>query len=221
MEEKTYVADTSVIIEGLISQYIKSKKISGKILVPKAVLAELENQANQGQEIGFLGLEELQKLQALAKEGKMELSFTGERPNLYQITNAKTGGEVDALIRDIAYNEGAVLLTADRIQSESAKAIGLEVIYVKREEQREKLQIEDYFDNTTMSVHFKEDCLPKAKKGKPGEWKLENDGNEILPQSKIQEMAKEIVERSRIEPNAFIEISRPGSTIVQYKDYRI
>ncbi|HLC86027.1 MAG TPA: PINc/VapC family ATPase [Candidatus Nanoarchaeia archaeon] len=221
MEEKTYVADTSVIIEGLISQYIKSKKISGKILVPKAVLAELENQANQGQEIGFLGLEELQKLQALAKEGKMELSFTGERPNLYQITNAKTGGEVDALIRDIAFNESAILVTADKIQSESAKALGVEVIFCRKEELKQKLDVEGYFDPTTMSAHLKEDCTPKVKKGRPGEWKLLDFGNIQLPQYKIQDIAKEIVERSRIEPNAFIEISRPGSTIVQYKEYRI
>ncbi|MBS3174246.1 Flp pilus assembly complex ATPase component TadA [Candidatus Woesearchaeota archaeon] len=221
MEEKSYVMDTSVVIEGIPSQYLNSKKISGKIIIPKAVLAELEHQANQGQEIGFLGLEELQKLQLLSKQGKIELSYVGERPNLYQITNAKSGGEIDALIRDIAYNENAILISADKIQSEAAKALGVEVIYYHRQELKEKLQIEAYFDSTTMSVHLKESCNPKAKKGKPGEWKLLDLSNTPLKQSEVQDYAKEIVERSRIEPNAFIEISRPGSTIVQYKDYRI
>ena len=146
MEERIYVADTSVVIEGLVSGFVKTKKIAGKVIIPKAVMAELENQANTGQEIGFLGLEELQNLQKLSKEGKIELAFIGERPNIYQITHAKSGGEIDALIRDIAYNEGAVLITADNVQAQSGKALGLEVMYCPHKELTEKLEIEKYFD---------------------------------------------------------------------------
>ena len=221
MEEKPYVVDTSVVIEKVVSQYVKSKKITGKIIVPRAVLAELEHQANTGQEIGFLGLEELQNLQKFVKEGKIEVIFVGERPNLYQINYAKPGGEIDSLIRDIAYNEGAILLTADKIQAESAKALGIEVLFVQQKELKEKIEIENFFDDQTMSVHLKENCLPRGKKGKPGEWVLVNITNKTIPAEDVQDMAKEIVERSRIEPKAFIEISRPGSTIVQYKEYRI
>jgi len=221
MEERIYVADTSVVIEGLVSGFVKTKKIAGKVIIPKAVMAELENQANTGQEIGFLGLEELQNLQKLSKEGKIELAFIGERPNIYQITHAKSGGEIDALIRDIAYNEGAVLITADNVQAQSGKALGLEVMYCPHKELTEKLEIEKYFDEITMSVHLREGCPPRAKKGKPGEWMLSDVENKLLTQADIQNMAKEIVERSRIEPNAFVEISRPGSTIVQYKNYRV
>ncbi len=221
MEDMSYVVDTSVIVERGITQLIKTKKIAGKIIVPKAVLAELEHQANTGQEIGFLGLEELQNLQKLAKEGKIKLTFTGDRPNTSQIIYAKTGGEIDALIRDIAFNEGATLITADKVQAQSAKALGVEVIYLGHKEVEDKIELEKYFDNETMSVHLKESCTPKAKKGKPGEWKLIELSKEKLTQLQIQNMAKEIVERSSREPNAFIEISRPGSTIVQYKNYRI
>ncbi len=221
MDEKSYVIDTSVVVEKGVINLIKSKKISGTIIIPKAVMAELEHQANTGQEIGFLGLEEVQNLQKLNKEEKIKLLFLGDRPNLYQISNAKTGGEVDALIRDIAYSEGSILVTADRIQCESAKALGIEVIYLSHKELQEKLQIEKYFDSETMSVHLREGCPPRGKKGKPGEWKLLEVDKEILTQLRVQEMAKEIVERSRIETDAFIEISRPGSTIVQYKNYRI
>ncbi|MBI2148860.1 Flp pilus assembly complex ATPase component TadA [Candidatus Woesearchaeota archaeon] len=221
MEEKVYVVDTSVVVERLVSQFIKNKKISGKIIVPKAVMAELEHQANTGQEIGFIGLEEVQNMQKLSKEGKIELIFSGDRPNLYQIAYAKQGGEIDALIRDIAYNESAILVTADRIQAESAKALGVEVLYSPHRQLTEALEIEQYFDLETMSAHLREGCPPRAKKGKPGEWKLLDVGTNILTQQEVQEMAKEIVERSRIEPDAFIEISRPGSTIVQYKNYRI
>ncbi|MBS3167533.1 Flp pilus assembly complex ATPase component TadA [Candidatus Woesearchaeota archaeon] len=221
MSEKKYVTDTSVIVEKIVSQYIKDKKISGKLLVPKAVLAELENQANTGQEIGFIGLEELQNLQDLAKKGKIELSFVGERPNLYHIIEAKRRGEIDAVIRDIAYNEDAILITADRVQSESAKALGMQVIYCTRKAIEDKLELELFFDNTTMSAHLKENCIPKAKKGAPGNWQLTEIKKEKLTSLQIQNMAKEVIERSRTEPNAFMEISRPGSTIIQYKEYRI
>jgi ATPase len=69
--------------------------------VPEAVVAELEAQANHGREIGLKGLEELRKLSELAKAGKIELEYVGIRPNLDQIKLAG-GGEIDAMIRDVA-----------------------------------------------------------------------------------------------------------------------
>src|SRR3989344_4470790 len=108
MEEK-YVVDTSVVIEKIVSNLILNKEISGKVLVPRAVLAELEHQANLGQETGFLGLEELQRLQELKNKGLIEVDFIGVRPNVYQIKYAKAGGEIDSMIRDLAYSENAIL----------------------------------------------------------------------------------------------------------------
>jgi len=72
-----------------------------------------------------------------------------------------------------------------------------------------------------MSVHLKEDTYPFAKRGKPGAWELEKLGTEILTQKMIETLAKEILEKSREDPKAFIEITRPSTTIVQYRDYRI
>ena len=54
---KTYVPDTSVIIEKIVSNLIKEKKINGTIIIPNAVVAEIESQANKRRETGFLGLE--------------------------------------------------------------------------------------------------------------------------------------------------------------------
>ena len=60
------VIDTSVVIEGLVSNKIKSGEISPeKILIHEAVIAELESQANAGKEKGYLGLEELKELREL------------------------------------------------------------------------------------------------------------------------------------------------------------
>ncbi len=218
---ETYVADTSVIIEKLISKLVKKKEIDGKILIPKAVVAELENQANTGQEIGLLGLEELQELQDLKKKGQIELEFVGSRPNLQQIKYAKIGGEIDALIMELAYTEEATLITADKVQSESAKAFGVKVMFIQVDKTVKKLEIEKLFDNKTMSVHIKEDCYAYGKKGKPGEWELVKVSDKKFSIEKVQSMAKEIVENTRIDPKSFIEISRRGSTIVQYKNYRV
>ncbi len=216
-----YVIDTSVVIERAISKLVKENKIEGTIFLPKAVMAELENQANSGRDTGLIGLEEIQELQKLAKKGKIEIKLLGDRPNIYQIQEAKRGGEIDSYIRDLAYNESATLITADKVQAESARALDIEVLFIPKVETKERLQIEQYFDAETMSIHLREACPPRGKKGKPGEWKLVNINEKILSQKEVQEMAKEIVERSRTEARAFIEISRPGSTIVQYKEYRI
>ena len=51
------VPDTSVLIDGRITSMIKAGEYKGAtIIVPEAVIAELEAQANNGREIGFSGL---------------------------------------------------------------------------------------------------------------------------------------------------------------------
>lgn len=219
MKTNRFVPDTSVIIEKAVSKLIKEKKISGTILIPNAVVSELENQANHGQEIGFLGLEELQELQKL-KSKDIEVTFIGSRPTEFQIKMAKSG-EIDAYIREIANQEKAILITADKVQAESGKAFGLEVMYLQLKEPKERLLIQEYFDEHTMSVHIKEKCSPLAKKGLPGSWELVKINEKKLSRDEIEEIAKEIVERARIDENSFVEIARKGSTVVQYKDLRI
>jgi len=54
------VPDTSVIIEGLLSDKIRNNEIkANEIIIHEAVLAELEHQANLGKAIGYLGLDEM------------------------------------------------------------------------------------------------------------------------------------------------------------------
>ena len=216
---KTYVPDTSAIIEGVISELIEKKEISGTIIIPNAVVAELEAQANKRKETGFLGLDELKKLQEFKKEGKIELRFLGARPTVDQIKYAKSG-EIDALIRQIAYEESSTLITADIVQAESARVYGLEVKFIEQIPPKQRLQIEKYFDKTTMSIHLKEDSIPLAKRGFPGNWQLVKAGKK-LKYKKMNEIAKEIIEKARMDPKSFVEISRSGSTVVQYKNYRI
>ncbi|MDD5650129.1 MAG: PINc/VapC family ATPase [Candidatus Nanoarchaeia archaeon] len=214
-----YLLDTSVIIEGIASNLIKEKKLKGKVIITNASVAELENQANNGLEIGFIGLEELQKLQEFQKKKKITIEFLGPRPNISQIQLARSG-EIDALIRSIAHEQKATLITADKVQAASAKAFGIELKFIEMKKPELKLMLEDYFDSETMSIHIKEKCHIAAKKGKPGQWKLEKLKDKLTGKQ-VQELAKDAVEKTRMDPGSFVEISRRGSTIAQFRNYRI
>ena len=52
-KEKKYIVDTSVVIERIVSNLVKKKEIKGIILIPHAVISELENQAKKGGGNGF------------------------------------------------------------------------------------------------------------------------------------------------------------------------
>src|SRR3989338_1184081 len=72
-----------------------------------------------------------------------------------------------------------------------------------------------------MSVHLRENVQPFAKKGKPGEWKFVELRKELLTADEIKEISSEIIEESNSRKNAFIEIEREGSTIIQLGRFRI
>jgi len=64
-------------------------------------VAELESQANRGLEIGNKGLDELKQLQEMAREGMLDMSFTGKMPTAEERMYAKAG-TIDAIIRSCA-----------------------------------------------------------------------------------------------------------------------
>jgi ATPase len=217
---KIYVPDTSVIIEGVISKQIEKKELKGNIIIPNAVVAEIESQANKRRETGFLGLEELKKLQELNKKNRIELKFVGNRPTVDQIKFAKSG-EIDALIRQIAYEAKATLITADIVQAESARVYGVDVEFIEHTKEKLKLKIEKYFDKNTMSIHLKEGAIPVAKVGLPGKWELKKLTKKPLNKETMLELSKDIVENTKMDKKSFVEISRPGSTVIQNKNTRI
>jgi len=212
------VPDTSVIIEGLISLKLEKKELNvNEILIHEAVLAELEHQANEGKAVGFIGIDELEKLGEIAKD---KIRFAGQRPKASEIKYASLG-EIDALIRQLAYDEDATLMTADKVQARIAKAHGIECLFIPKEEGIRKLKLESFFDNSTMSVHLKENTRPVAKKGMPGNWKFITLSEKPNTQEDIKQISREIIEEARIRADGFIEIEREGSTIIQLGKYRI
>lgn len=218
---KTIIPDTSAIIEGAISKIIAKEDLDyPEIIVPEAVVCELEHQANANRNEGINGLKELQKLQEAQDNGELAITFKGKRPTNYDIKYAKSG-EIDSLIRDLARSEFGTLVTNDKVQSQTAKAQGISVYYFKQEYKHKELSIEQLFDDDTMSVHLKENVVPMAKKGKPGHVEFVKIGDKPYTYADILEIYNEILEKSRSDPKSYLESDKDGSTVIQSREYRI
>ncbi|WP_311173144.1 PINc/VapC family ATPase [Halobellus ordinarius] len=215
------VPDTSAVIDGRVSERVESDDEEVSVLVPEAVVGELESQANDGIDTGWEGLEELQTLAELADSGAVDVRYVGRRTKPSESTGAHEG-DIDALIREIAEEEGGTLLTSDVVQAEVAKAKGIDVEYVEpRVRGSGELVIEDFFDETTMSVHLKTGTKPKAKRGAIGEMRYETIRDEETDEATMKEWADDIENTARSSPDGFLELSEPGMSIVQFRDYRI
>jgi ATPase len=201
---------------------IKAGEYKGAtIIVPEAVIAELEAQANNGREIGFSGLNELQQLCKMAEEKTIELKFSGIRPTLEQVKLA-SGGEIDAMIRSIAIDNKARFITSDFVQAEVARAKGLDVIYLKPQVgDFGPLGIDQFFDEHTIAVYLKERVAPSAKKGSINDMKLVKIREQPTSEYELRAMAQEILERAKRDPDGFIEVEKRGITVVQIGSMRI
>jgi ATPase len=228
------VPDTSTIVAGGISKILEEGKIEEHpftgvviaeridgIIIPEAVVAELEAQANFGRISGFRGLAEIEKIVRIAKERNIPVEFAGRRPSIDEIKLAK-GGEIDSMIREIAKSANAVLVTSDRVQSLIARAKGIETIYVKpRIIRPEETKIMTFFTPDTASVHLREGVPPYAKRGKIGALKLVKLRDELISYEELSEIADEIIEAAKQDEESSIEIERKGATVVQLRDVRI
>lgn len=214
------VVDTSIIINGQIIKQIEAGKIKdAEVIIPIAVLDELQSQASQKREQGFVGLVEIKKLKEFAKEG-ISIRFDGVRPSLDEIRLADRG-RIDAIIKDVAKQNNAILYTSDNVQSLVAQAEGIEVTYIKPEIKETTLEFLRFFDSETMSVHLKEGRKPMAKRGRPGAFKLVEIDDMTLTSHYLHDITTQILEVSKTRDSPNVEISKPGALVIQYQDYRI
>lgn len=211
-----------MVIDGRITSMIKTGEYKGaSIIIPEAVVAELEAQANQGREIGFSGLTELQALCKLAEEKIIELKFLGVRPTLEQVKLA-SGGEIDAMIRNVALENDAKFITSDIVQSEVARAKGLDVVYLKPQiGDFTPLGIDQFFDEHTIAVYLKERVPPFARKGTVREMQIVKIREQPTTEYELRGLAQEILERAKRDPDGFIELEKRGITVVQIGSMRI
>ena len=212
-----YVPDTSVIVDGRFTTFVKEKR-GCRVILSEAMLSEVEHQANDGRSIGFAALEELRKLRELENSGYIYLEFTGERPQEWQRRGGKSG-EIDEIIRSVAASNNATLVTGDQIQREIAEIKGIEVMYLEPPS-GEPRNIEEFFDPETSSVHLKTGVEVLTKSGPPGAVHLKGAGV-TLTEQEMEMIANHIVKRGRNEPGSFIEVDSHGATVIQLGNMRI
>ena len=217
----TIVADTSVIINGNLSEQITSGCIrNSEIIIPQAVFDELQSQASNHKEQGFVGLEQIQKLNKLSEDFGLKIILKGSHPEIDDIKFAASG-RIDALIIDIAKQNNAVLYTSDKVQHLVAEAEDVQTVFLRPKIIQEDLEFLKFFDNSTMSIHLKENQYPLAKRGKPGEFLLTKIGEDILTKDYLKMISSQILSATNISDSSTVEISKTGASVIQHDDYRI
>jgi ATPase len=222
LNNKRYVLDTSIIIDGEITKMIEGGQIDNgsEIIIPLAVLDELQSQASSNKEYGFVGLNEIKKIRDQSSMKDISLRFLGERPNIDDIRLAKRG-RIDAIIKDVALHEDATLITADYVQALVAEVQGVKSLHIGNVAKTTNLEFEKFFTEDTMSVHLKEGVSPWAKRGKPGDFQLIKLDEKKSTYLELTNIIREISEASRVNRTGSIEISRNGATVIQYGTFRI
>ena len=218
LKEK-FVFDTSVIIDRKVPEIVKKEKPE-QVIVPYVVLDELQSQASKGRDEGYVGLEQIKLVRKLCEEKKIGLSFQGERPCLNDIKLAGSG-RLDALIRDVAKKNQALLITSDYVQSLVGEAEGVKTRYVPKKKRKRTMSFKRFFTKDTMSIHLKQGAPPLAKRGKPGNFNLVKTRLKALSEKELRRMISQIMDEALREEKTFIEIEEPGATVVQMGEYRI
>ncbi len=217
--EKRVVVDTSIIIDRKLSEVIEKEKPE-ELIVPYVVLDELQAQASKGRDEGYLGLEELKEIRKFCQEKQILLSFKGERPTLNEIKLASSG-RLDALIRDAAKKNDAVLVTADYVQALVGEVEGVKTRYIPKKKIKQKLGFKRFFTDDTMSIHLKQGAAPLAKRGEPGNFNLVRIRGKPFSEKELKRMIRQINNASRREQNVFVEVDEPGVRVIQMGEFRV
>ena len=215
------VADTSVIINGQLIAHIEGGSIkNSEIIIPQVVFDELQSQASNKKEQGFVGLEKIQKLKELSGSYGLNIVLKGSHPSSDDIKLADSG-RIDALIIDMAKQNDAVLYTSDNVQHLVAQAESVETVFLKFVVKDKTLEFLKFFDAETMSVHLKENQHPLAKKGKPGNFSLTTLSDDILSKDYLEFISSQILDVAHASDSSNIEISKTGASVIQHDNYRI
>ena len=215
------VPDTSIIINQILTEKIEKGEIkNSEIIIPIAVLDELQAQASKNQEIGFLGLEELKKIKNISIKKKIKFRYLGTRPSLEDIKLSRSG-RIDAIIRDESIKNNAILFTGDYVQAIVAEAMGAKVNYIPKVIDEENSNLDKFFkDELISSVHIKEGIPIRVKKGLPGDIELISIGKEI-DEDEINKIIKDIEEYARVTKKRDKQIIRDGAKVIQLDKFRI
>ncbi len=115
------VLDTSVAIDGRVLDIVRAGFLHGTVLVPNAVLGELQGFADAGDDLRRAkGRRGLELLEALRREPGIDLQVLDlDVPSVH---------EVDAKLVRICLDRGAALLTLDTNLAKAASLAGVQVL---------------------------------------------------------------------------------------------
>ncbi len=200
--------DKSSLLNG-VSRYLERNVIYGNILLHKSLIRELEDESKEGLVSGDIALEEIGKVKELSERLLIGFDIVGE-----------SGKDADVSLREFCQGKGCTVVTSDELQRKICDLMKVDCILLQPLPDT-KLPIEAYFDESTMSVHLKEDSRPRAKRGKPGEWEFVELSEYPISKTEMRRVVSEIVNSVRFVKGSFIEIERKGSMIIQLGNYRI
>jgi ATPase (PilT family) len=201
--------DKSALLFG-VSKYLEKGIITGNVLIHKSLLAELERESNDGLVSAEIALDEVKKLKDITERILVNFEIVGD--------DSKKG-EANELSREYCLEKGCIIVTADETQKKICDAMGIQYNFLQPLKQG--LSFESFFDDETMSLHIKEDTVPRAKKGKPGNWKFVNLSDKPMLSTDVRMIANEIINAVRLIKGSFVEIERRGSLIIQLGNYRV
>jgi len=81
--------------------------------------------------------------------------------------------------------------------------------------------LDKYFDETTMSLHLKANRPILRKKGTPGNWNPVVDPEEIMTNKDLENLIDQLFKEVESRSDAFLEIDRQLSKVLQIWPYRI
>ena len=209
---KGAVFDESAILGGGARRLVEGST-SGEleaVVVPRAIVDDLQMKASKNLETGIVGLRALSRLRSACESLGIE----------FRVHEGYTGDPGRASL-DAARELGMTLYTADRSLHLAAEALGIASSHLEGDVKDRRLTIEQYFDPETLSVHLKEGTAPLAKKGKPGDFRLEVVGERELTREELEELVSEILQFARTSPDSFVELEMRGALVVQMGQYRV
>jgi len=215
--------DVPSIIEGVLLGKLEKKELQCEtILIHNAIVAWLEHQAADNKAAGQIGIDELKKIRDFSNtvsDQGLKIEFAGRTPAHHELMHIHIS-DLNTYARELAYENDATFFTCDKMHAKVAMAKGTNTILVELDKLQKKIMLEKFFDETTMSVHLRENVSPGAKKGRPGAWTFSVIRDKKLTRDEVQEISREIIEEAGLRKDGFVEIERPGSTIVQLGKFR-
>ncbi len=215
------IPDTSVLIKRVLTRLIELGSLKEcEIIIPLAVIDELQAQASRGREIGVRGLEELKNIRELAEGKGVKVRFSGERPSLEDIKLARSG-RIDALIRDVAKAEGGKLYTSDYVQALVAEAEGVPVEYIEPYERAEEFSFQSYLRPDALSLYLRSGSPPYARVLKNGRVETIRLGEKECDEDLLNKILEEVMAVARVKEEADIILLKPEAIILETSEYRI